>query len=330
MVPRAMDRRRGGEAETRYVGSAVEERVVLVDESDAEVGTLEKQRAHAEGRLHRALSVFVLNARGEMLLQRRASAKYHSGGLWTNACCSHPRPGEPVDAAARRRLREEMGIDCALEPAFAFTYRAEVGGGLVEHEYDHVFLARYDGDPAPSADEVDGWRWVPIDRAGGRGGGRAGEALPPGSGWSSPGRTGRAPAVVRARGGLTRSAPPLHGIGARGTSCREGNAGRRAAVSDGPARACVPFAHNLKLWPGACGSLRAVRRVRPRSREGCAPAGPRRRSRGAQAVSCSPAQGARRRWAQLYRALRRAQPDPERSGGARPHPQFENPEKAAR
>lgn len=142
----------------------MEERVVLVDESDAEVGTLEKQRAHAEGRLHRALSVFVLNARGEMLLQRRASAKYHSGGLWTNACCSHPRPGEPVDVAARRRLREEMGFECPLQPAFAFVYRAEVGDGLVEHEYDHVFLGRYDGEPAPSADEVDDWRWASVQQ----------------------------------------------------------------------------------------------------------------------------------------------------------------------
>lgn len=142
----------------------MEERVVLVDENDAEVGTLEKQRAHQEGRLHRAFSVFVLNSRGEMLLQRRAAAKYHSPGLWTNTCCSHPRPGEPVDAAARRRLREEMGIDCALTPLFAFTYRAQVGPGLVEHEYDHVFVARHDGDPAPSPDEVDGWRWVPVDQ----------------------------------------------------------------------------------------------------------------------------------------------------------------------
>lgn len=141
-----------------------EERVVLVDEWDAELGTLEKQRAHAEGRLHRALSVFVMNSQGEMLLQRRAPAKYHSGGLWTNACCSHPRPGEPVERAAHRRLREEMGIECPLEPAFAFTYRADVGGGLVEHEFDHVFLGRYDGEPRPSADEVDGWRWAPVDQ----------------------------------------------------------------------------------------------------------------------------------------------------------------------
>lgn len=140
----------------------MEERVVLVDENDAEVGTLEKQRAHLEGRLHRALSVFVLNSRGEMLLQRRASAKYHSGGLWTNTCCSHPRPGEAVDEAARRRLREEMGIDIDLTPLFEFTYRAQVGRGLVEHEYDHVFGGRYDGEPVPSADEVEGWRWVPV------------------------------------------------------------------------------------------------------------------------------------------------------------------------
>lgn len=141
----------------------MEEQVVLVDSQDRELGTLGKARAHAEGRLHRAISVFVLNGRGEMLLQRRADGKYHSPGLWTNACCSHPRPGEPAPDAARRRLREEMGIDCPVSPSFSFIYRADVGGGLVEHEYDHVFLARYDGDPVPDTDEVGGWRWIPLE-----------------------------------------------------------------------------------------------------------------------------------------------------------------------
>jgi isopentenyl-diphosphate delta-isomerase len=135
------------------------ERVVLVDESDREVGVAPKLAAHVDGALHRAFSVFVLNARGELMLQRRAAGKYHSGGLWTNTCCGHPRPGEPVAAAARRRLREEMGFDCELEPAGSFVYRAELGGGLVEHEYDHVFVGRHDADPAPDAAEASEWRW---------------------------------------------------------------------------------------------------------------------------------------------------------------------------
>ena len=143
----------------------MEERVVLVDEDDREVGTEEKQRAHLDGRLHRALSVFVLNGRGELLLQRRAAAKYHSGGLWTNTCCSHPRPGEPVADAARRRLREEMGVACELAPAFTFLYHAGVGGGLVEHEYDHVFAGRCDLDPEPDPAEADAWRWAELDAA---------------------------------------------------------------------------------------------------------------------------------------------------------------------
>jgi isopentenyl-diphosphate delta-isomerase len=139
------------------------ETVVLVDENDREVGTAEKLEAHVSGALHRAFSVFVLNGRGELLLQRRAAGKYHCGGLWTNTCCGHPRPGEPVAAGARRRLREEMGIDCELTPAGTFVYRAEVGGGLVEHEYDHVFLARHDADPSPDPAEADAWRWAELE-----------------------------------------------------------------------------------------------------------------------------------------------------------------------
>ena len=135
------------------------ETVVLVDECDREVGLAPKLAAHLDGALHRAFSVFVLNGRGEVLLQRRSLGKYHSGGLWTNTCCGHPRPGEPVAAAARRRLHEEMGFDCALDPAGAFVYRAELGGGLVEHEYDHVFLGHHDADPISDPAEVCEWRW---------------------------------------------------------------------------------------------------------------------------------------------------------------------------
>lgn len=137
--------------------------VVLVDANDTPIGTLEKQRAHHEGRLHRAVSVIVFNPRGETLLQRRAAGKYHSGGQWTNACCSHPLPGEAPAAAARRRLFEEMGIDAEVDAAFRFTYRAEVGPGLVEHELDHVYTAGWQGTPEPNPDEVDGWRWAAPD-----------------------------------------------------------------------------------------------------------------------------------------------------------------------
>ncbi|HVG44442.1 MAG TPA: isopentenyl-diphosphate Delta-isomerase [Longimicrobium sp.] len=135
------------------------EMVVLVDEGDREVGLAPKLAAHADGVLHRAFSVFVLNARGEVMLQRRALGKYHSGGLWTNSCCGHPRAGEPVAAAARRRLHEEMGFDCELTHVRGFVYQAEVGGGLLEHEYDHVFIGRHDADPVPDPAEVCEWRW---------------------------------------------------------------------------------------------------------------------------------------------------------------------------
>lgn len=137
-----------------------EDRVILVDPDDVEIGTMSKSRAHVDGHLHRALSIFILDGTGRMLLQRRAMDKYHSGGLWTNACCSHPRPGEPVAEAARRRLKEELGITCVISSAFTFTYRAEVGNGLVEHEYDHVFFGTYDGPVHPDPAEVSEVRWV--------------------------------------------------------------------------------------------------------------------------------------------------------------------------
>jgi isopentenyl-diphosphate Delta-isomerase len=144
--------------------AAVEE-VVLVDREDRPLGTMEKQRAHREGALHRAVSVFVFDDQDRLLLQRRAADKYHSAGEWTNTCCSHPRPGEAPADAALRRLREEMGFECPLHPAFVFTYRAEVGGGLVEHELDHVFVGRWSGDPHPDPSEADDWRWAALDDA---------------------------------------------------------------------------------------------------------------------------------------------------------------------
>ena len=138
----------------------MEEEVVLVDPIDNVVGTAPKLRAHQEGLLHRAISVFVYNAAGELLLQRRAGGKYHSAGLWTNSCCSHPRPDEKPHQAAVRRLREEMGIEVDLDYALSFLYHAKLENGLIEHELDHVFVGRYEGDPLPDPDEVDGWRWV--------------------------------------------------------------------------------------------------------------------------------------------------------------------------
>ena len=136
------------------------ELVVVVNEQDVAVGTAEKLMAHRAGVLHRALSVFLLDGDGRILLQRRAASKYHSGGLWSNACCSHPRPGEPVAEAARRRLAEELGVRCELRPVGSFVYRAEVGDDLVEHELDHLFLGDWAGTPDPDPDEVSECRWV--------------------------------------------------------------------------------------------------------------------------------------------------------------------------
>ena len=141
----------------------MDEQLIYVDEQDRELGSGGKMLAHQEGLLHRAFSVFVFDAAGRLLLQKRAASKYHSGGLWSNTACGHPRPGEETGAAARRRLREEMGLDCELSEAFAFRYRAEFDNGLVEHEYDHVFFGRHEGDPAPDPSEVEDWRWASPD-----------------------------------------------------------------------------------------------------------------------------------------------------------------------
>ena len=137
--------------------------VVLVDENDQDLELMEKMEAHEKGLLHRAFSVFILNDKGELMLQRRALEKYHSGGLWTNTCCSHPRQGETVEAAAHRRLMEEMGFDCNIEKAFDFIYRAELDKGLTEHEVDHLFIGHFSGQPQINPDEVAEWKWLGID-----------------------------------------------------------------------------------------------------------------------------------------------------------------------
>lgn len=137
------------------------ERVILVDEADQAIGEMEKMQAHREGRLHRAFSVFLFDESGRVLLQRRALSKYHSGGLWTNACCSHPRAGEATMDAAHRRLMEELGIDCELREVSEFTYKAELDLGMIEHEHDHVFTGLYKGSDIPfNPEEVDSIDWV--------------------------------------------------------------------------------------------------------------------------------------------------------------------------
>lgn len=139
------------------------ELVTLVDTTDCQIGTMEKMAAHKEAVLHRAFSIFIFNAKGHVLLQQRASQKYHSGGLWTNACCSHPRPGESTAAAADRRLREEMGFTATLEKAFDFIYKAELDNNLVEHELDHVFVGEYNGQIVPDSSEVQDYCYKTVD-----------------------------------------------------------------------------------------------------------------------------------------------------------------------
>jgi isopentenyl-diphosphate delta-isomerase len=136
--------------------------VILVDSDDRPLGTAPKLDAHVNGQLHRAFSVLVHDGAGNLLLQKRAHGKYHSGGLWTNACCGHPRPDEETAVAARRRLSEEMGLDCALLPLQTLIYRAEVGGGLVEHELVHLFAARWRGAVEPDPAEAEAHKWQPL------------------------------------------------------------------------------------------------------------------------------------------------------------------------
>ena len=140
-----------------------EEKVILVDKNDNQVGLMPKLEAHEKGLLHRAFSIFIFNSRYELLLQKRASSKYHSGGLWTNTCCSHPREGEDTLDAANRRLDEEMGIKTSLRKVYDFIYKAELDNQLTEHEFDHVFYGVCDRDPILNKDEAEDFKWVDME-----------------------------------------------------------------------------------------------------------------------------------------------------------------------
>jgi isopentenyl-diphosphate Delta-isomerase len=137
--------------------------VILVDENDNEIGYLDKLVAHQKGILHRAFSVLVFNSAGELLLQKRAANKYHSSGLWTNTCCSHPKPNEKAIDAAQRRLKEEMGITCETNYAYKFLYRVELDNNLTEHELDYVFIGRCDDQPVINSSEVSDWKFASLD-----------------------------------------------------------------------------------------------------------------------------------------------------------------------
>lgn len=139
------------------------EKVILVDQHDNPIGEMEKMEAHEKAVLHRAFSIFVFNQHNELMLQQRALTKYHSPGLWTNTCCSHPRIGETLLEAGHRRLQEEMGFDCKLEKIFDFIYKAELDKGLTEHEFDHVLVGRFTESPHINPDEVHDWKWMSME-----------------------------------------------------------------------------------------------------------------------------------------------------------------------
>lgn len=141
----------------------MKEGVIIVNDRGESIGTMDKMAAHRAGALHRAFSVFIFNSKGQLLLQQRAFEKYHSGGLWTNTCCSHPRLGEKTMDAAHRRLQEEMGMDCEITELFQFSYRHEFENGLIENEYDHVFLGVSDEVPIVNPEEVATFRYIDLD-----------------------------------------------------------------------------------------------------------------------------------------------------------------------
>ncbi|WP_109851858.1 isopentenyl-diphosphate Delta-isomerase [Aquimarina sp. AU58] len=140
-----------------------EEKVILVNENDEQIGLMPKLEAHQKAVLHRAFSVFIMNSKNELMLQQRAHHKYHSPGLWTNTCCSHQREGETNVEAGIRRLQEEMGFTTSLKDSVSFIYKAPFDNGLTEHEYDHVLLGKYEEDPVINLEEVVNWKWMSIE-----------------------------------------------------------------------------------------------------------------------------------------------------------------------
>lgn len=135
------------------------EGIIIVDKKDREVGIGDKIMVHRAGLLHRAFSIFIFNSKKEILLQQRAKTKYHSSGLWSNTCCSHPRPNRNLGREAKRRLKEEMGINCDLKEIFSLLYKVRVGD-LIEHEFNHVFLGGFDSNPKPNKEEAEDWKWM--------------------------------------------------------------------------------------------------------------------------------------------------------------------------
>ncbi|WP_378185277.1 isopentenyl-diphosphate Delta-isomerase [Aquimarina sp. W85] len=140
-----------------------EEKVILVNEKDEQIGLMPKMEAHQKAMLHRAFSVFILNKKNQLMLQQRALQKYHSPGLWTNTCCSHQREGETNIIAGRRRLQEEMGFTTTLKDTISFIYKAPFDNGLTEHEYDHILVGTYEDNPNINTDEVAAWKWMSLE-----------------------------------------------------------------------------------------------------------------------------------------------------------------------
>ena len=141
----------------------MKEIIICVDKNDNEVGHIEKMDDHIKGLLHRALSIFIFNEKNELLLQKRYSGKYHSPGLWTNTCCTHPNKDERTDDAAIRRLQEEMGFSCDLKEVFSFMYYIKFDNDLIEHEFDHVYFGRYSNEISINPLEVEDYKWISLD-----------------------------------------------------------------------------------------------------------------------------------------------------------------------